>query len=98
MKNVIKFIEEYLKKPCEYSKNVFTINCESISVGNDIWMPIGRHDYPVIALDDEDLKYLYNKYLPFYHEQKLIETNAIQERKSKEIKDLQDKINKIKNS
>lgn len=100
MKNVIKFIEKYLEEPKEYSKNSFKVTCEAVC-NNTLGLlaiDLGRRDYPVITLDDEDLKYLYNKYLPFYHEQKLIETTKEEEGKLKEIKDLQAKIEKIRSS
>ena len=100
MQNVIKFIEKYLEEPTEYSKNSFKVTCESVPIGGIFCVPTfgSRQDYSVITLDDEDLKYLYDKYLPSYHEQKLIETTKQEEDKLKEIKDLQDKIDKIRNS
>ena len=99
MQNVIKFIEKYLEEPTKYSKNSFKVTCESVNNNSlGIWLAHSRSDYPIITLDDEDLKYLYDKYLPSYHEQKLIEYSDIEKKKLQDIKDLQDKIDKIRNS
>ena len=100
MENVIKFIEKYLEEPTKYSKNTFKVTYESVLSKDMFCVPTfnNRHTYSVITLDDEDLKYLYDKYLPFYHEQKLIETTKEEEGKLKEIKELQAKIDKIRNS
>ena len=100
MKNVIKFIEKYLEEPTEYFKNSFKVTCESFSNSTlGLWVIDGnRRDYPIITLDDEDLKYLYDKYLPFYHKQKLIEYSNIEKKKLEDIKDLEAKIDKIRNS
>lgn len=98
MKNVIKFIEKYSEEPTEYS-NSFKVTCESVCKPGMFWIMDGqRRDYPVITLDDEDLKYLYYKYLPFYYEQKLIEINDIGKKKLEDIKNLQAKIDIIKNT
>jgi hypothetical protein len=98
MRGIKNFVEYY--KEMNKKEEGVTINF-CVSVGRfdeDLWMrPIDFATLETIRLDQEDLDYLYNKYLPAYKtavEEELKETN---ERKQQEITELEQKLDKLKN-
>ena len=100
MKGLINFIEKYLDREQEFSKNVFRVSVESVTKGNAFWIAdpsmFSPRGYDTITLDEEDLKYLYNKYFPLYDGAKEAKRKEDEDYKQKEIDRLQEKINKLK--
>jgi len=100
MKGLINFIEKYLDREQEFSKNVFRVSVESVTKGNAFWIadpsPFLPRGFDTITLDEEDLKYLYNKYFPLYDGAKEAKRKEDEDYKQKEIDRLQEKINKLK--
>lgn len=106
MKKVKDFIEAVDKDSGEYYQKVFAVTFEEVSIDNrHFWIPtpMYRRDSKVITLDEEDIKYLYDKYKPFLaaelekqtEEEKAKILKEI-ETKSKQINKLSDEIREIK--
>ena len=102
MKGLIDFIEKYLNREQEFSRNVFKVSVESVSKGQGFWI----HDpsmflprsFDTITLDEDDLKYLFDKYFPLYDGAKEAKKREEEKCKQKEIQRLQEKIDKLKNN
>lgn len=99
MNGLIDFIEKYLNREQEYSRNIFRVNVDSVSKGGGgLWLrDINYRTFETITLDDDDLQYLYNKYYPLYDDEKEKDRLKKEEYRLKEIKKLQDKIEKLQN-
>lgn len=98
--NLIDFIEAYQNRNTEFSYNVFTLHYTPRDKNPSSWFfpPLGtRMDRTTINLDEEDLKYLYDKYFPEYEKNIKERNNEIKERKLKEIKELEEQLNRLKN-
>lgn len=97
-RGLIKFIESYLNRDKEYSTTIFKVSEEDIPKGEGFWIrDINRHVFNTIALDNEDLKYLFDKYYPFYATEKEKQEREQEEYKNKQIKELEEKLEKLKN-
>lgn len=96
--SLIQFIEDY-KNRDEVSKyNTFRVNVTQRWKGEVMQHTFGvRDDYQTITLDEEDLKYLYDKYYPEYQKQIEERDKEVIERKRKEIKELEKQLYKLKN-
>jgi hypothetical protein len=96
MKGLISFIEKYLNTDSEYSTNIFRVNVDyKIKGGNFLLRDINYRTHETITLDDEDLKYLYDKYYPLYNAEKEKQNLEKEERRLREIKKLQEKIDEL---
>lgn len=101
---IIKFIEAYAKRNEDDIKEfIFNVsfhekykpNCiKAFWVQHNIW---SNNDTRTITLDEDDLKYLYDKYSPFYKDAVIERDEKIKVIKQKEIDDLETKLNKLKN-
>ena len=97
---LIKFIE-YYKDSIDNDKYtyVFDISCEKVSFNGSSFFrsrdPFGIKS--TIRLDKEDLDYLYNKYYPKYKEVIIKRDEELKVQKEQEIKELENKLNKLKN-
>ena len=97
MTGIIRFIEDYLSRDSGHSMNVFRVNIDRASKGGGIYLrDLNHHTVETITLDEEDLKYLYDKYLPLYYPIKEEERKKQEEYKQRQIKELEDKIAKLK--
>ena len=94
--NLIEFIEAYKKRDTEFYYNVFTVNYITREK-NNWYLPFGREDKITIGLDEDDLKYLYDKYYKDYQININERSKEIFKRKQKEIKELEEQLNKLKN-
>ena len=97
--SLIDFIEAYQSRNTEYNYNVFTLHYTTRDKNELRFIPFfgTRLDRTTINLDEEDLKYLYDKYFPEYEKHIIERNNEIKERKLKEIKELEEQLNKLKN-
>lgn len=79
MENITRFIELYLDRNSGKHNTEFKVCCKK---SNSVW----AHDVvlPILKLDEEDLEYLYKKYVKQY-----------KQIKEQEIKNIQDKINNL---
>ena len=93
---LIEFIEAYKKRDTEFYYNVFTVNYITREK-NNWYLPFGREDKITIKLDEEDLKYLYDKYFRDYQINCNERAKERGERKRKEIKELEEQLNRLKN-
>lgn len=109
MKKVKDFIEAVDKKEESTHEKIFTVTFQRkfVESYNTFYIPLNsfgtRFDFKVLTLDEEDIKYLYDKYKPFLaaelekqtEEEKAKILKEI-ETKSKQINKLSDEIREIK--
>ncbi len=97
IKHFVEYYEEKNKKEEDLVTN-FYVNVSRFVKDWEIWIkPPDFRTLETIMLDQEDLDYLYNKYLPQYKtavEEELKEAN---ERRQQEIVKLEQKLDKLKN-
>jgi hypothetical protein len=96
--SLIQFIEDYKNRNKEYTYNIFTVNVTQ-RYRDTFTLPTFGHrdDYQTITLDEEDLKYLYDKYYRDYQINCNQRAKEKSERKRKEIEELEEQLNKLKN-
>ena len=95
MIKVKNFIEAVRKEINEDKRKVFTITFEEKwrdQSGFWLYDHFDRRDSKVLELDDEDIKYLYDKYLPKYNEE-LKELDN--ENRNKNIENINKKANEV---
>ena len=99
MNGLIEFIENYLdRRDTEYRKKRFSVNYRDVyDSSSGMWTLDKPYSIPTIDLDEEDLKYLYDKYFPFYSHLKAEQIAAMERDRLKEIERLKNKIDELKN-
>lgn len=108
MKKVKEFIDKVKNKPKQNYKNIFQVTVDEIYTGDSFQYNFLAFSHycnhnTVLTLDEEDIKYLYDKYLPLYEknveqinlEEKQKKLDSIK-RKTEEIDKLSSEIKKLK--
>ncbi len=93
---LISFIEAYNNKDTSSTYNIFSVNYIT-RVKDSFHFGFGREDIITITLDNQDLKYLFDKYHPKYAESIAARQEKLKKKREEEIKELEDKINKLRN-